>query len=77
MRHLKVDLSEQIGKIGWGEGRHGSCRCSLAFTMAPAGITAVKGQGATPTGQIGRAETAIGPGWLAHIEAESRYRVRE
>lgn len=38
---------------------------------------AVKSRGATPTGQTGEAETAIRPGWLAHIEAEPRVRGRE
>lgn len=42
-----------------------------------ANVIAVKGQGATPTGEIGGSETGMEPGWQAYIEAEPRVRGRE
>lgn len=44
-----------------GKNRDSSCRPNPVLGEAPEDTIAMKGQGATPTGQIGGAETATGP----------------
>lgn len=50
---------------------------SPTLAIATVDTIVVKGLGATFTGQIGRAETAIKPGRPAQIEAEPRVRGRQ
>lgn len=60
----------------WGKDRDKSLR-RPAGAATPADVVGVKCQVATPSGQTGGAEAAIGPGWSIHIEAEPRGRGRE
>lgn len=60
--------------MGQGKDRYGSHRHSRELVVAPVVMMAVKGRGATPTGQIEGVETAIRPGdRAAHTDAEPRW----
>lgn len=52
--------------VGWGKRETIAAAAVLTLIRAPADATAVKGEGASITGQTGIAMTAIRPGWLAH-----------
>lgn len=60
-----------------GKDRDKSCRCSLALSIAPDDVIAVKDWGVTSTGQNRGAEAATRPGCSAHIEAKPRVRTEK
>lgn len=77
MRHLKAGGSEQTTEIGRWRRTEEEASHNSALTAAQAGAIAVKDWGAIPTVHTRGAETAVGSGWLARIEAGPRVRGRE
>lgn len=68
--HIRANKGEQSGVGGI---QRCSCRCGLVLTV----VIAEKDQNAAHSGQTTSTETAIRPGWLAHIEPEPKVRSRE
>lgn len=66
-----MGVSEQTG----GEQRQKPAQSGTG--CGPVHMIRVKGQGATPTGQMGGTETIIKHGWLANIESGPTVRSRE